>query len=159
MKKRIFAALAAVCLMAGTSAIAQPAQQGRVPKERPTAEQMAQRLTDRMTRELGLNEQQTKQVYDLNLARVRAMEQQRQQMQAARTAEAEKMKGILTTDQFMRWSQMEGPQFGKHRGQKHGGPKACCDDSGKPGKGCCMQGKGGKGPGKGDGKRSGEKQQ
>ena len=36
-------------------------------KERPTAEQMAQRRTERMTEKLNLSEKQSKQLYEVNL--------------------------------------------------------------------------------------------
>lgn len=117
MKKRIIAAFAAICLVAGTGAFAQPAKRSSMPKERPTAEQMAQRMTERMTEKLKLTEAQARQVYDVNLAQAKALETLREQMRTARKAEAEKMKGILTTEQFVEWSQMQGPQYGEHRGK------------------------------------------
>ncbi|MFR6634197.1 MAG: DUF4890 domain-containing protein [Alistipes onderdonkii] len=45
-------------------------------KERPTAEQMAQRKTDRMVEKLNLNEDQSKQLYELNLQEVKDMQAQ-----------------------------------------------------------------------------------
>ena len=54
-----------LCLLAGTSAFAQDRRAPRT-KERPTAEQMAQRKTDRMVEKLNLNEDQSKQLYELN---------------------------------------------------------------------------------------------
>ena len=131
----------ALCLMAGTSAFAQRQNKPDAPKERPTAEQMAQRKTDRMAEQLKLNEAQTKQVYAINLAQVKEMIAQREKMEAARKAEAEKMKSILTTEQFMQWSQMQqqmrkpgqrghGPQSmhkGGKDGRKPGECKANCD--------------------------------
>lgn len=135
MKKKIFAAVTALCLMAGTSVFAQQQNKPDAPKERPTAEQMAQRKTDRMTEQLKLTEAQAKQVYAINLAQIKEMIAQREKMEAARKAEAEKMKSILTTEQFMQWSQMQGPRPGqpgngphmKHKkGPKQGDcPKDC----------------------------------
>ena len=135
MKKKIFAAAMALCLMAGTSAFAQQQNKPEAPKERPTAEQMAQRKTDRMTEQLKLNEAQAKQVYAINLAQVREMIAQREKMEAARKAEAEKMKSILTTEQFVQWSQMQAPRPGQRghgpqmmkKGDRRGGGKECCD--------------------------------
>lgn len=136
MKKKIFAAVTALCLMAGTSVFAQQQNKSDAPKERPTAEQMAQRKTDRMTEQLKLTEAQAKQVYAINLAQIKEMIAQREKMEAARKAEAEKMKSILTTEQFMQWSQMRmpgqrghGPQA-MHKGKdgkKQGECKANCD--------------------------------
>ena len=133
MKKTIFAAAMALCLMAGTSAFAQQKNKPDAPKERPTAEQMAQRKTDRMAEQLKLDEAQTKQVYAINLAQVKEMIAQREKMEAARKAEAEKMKSILTTEQFVQWSQMQAPRPGErgpqmmHKGDRRGGGKECCD--------------------------------
>lgn len=144
MKKMIFAAAMALCLLAGTSVFAQDKKQTMPPKERPTVEQMAQRMNDRMTKELKLNEAQAKQVYELNIQQVKEMQAMREKMRAAKKAEAEKMKSILTTEQFMQWSQMQGPgERGRgsmmHRdGRRDGNRKACCDkpcpEKGKKGK-------------------------
>ena len=124
MKKRIFAAVTALCLMAGTSVFAQQQNKPAAPKERPTAEQMAQRKTDRMTERLKLNEAQAKQVYAINLAQIKEMIAQREKMEAARKAEAEKMKSILTTEQFVQWSQMQQHQMHMQGQRGHGGPQA-----------------------------------
>jgi len=75
MKKRIFAVAMTLCLLAGTSAFAQDRRAPRT-KERPTAEQMAQRKTDRMVEKLNLNEDQSKQLYELNLQEVKDMQAQ-----------------------------------------------------------------------------------
>ncbi|MEI3554033.1 MAG: DUF4890 domain-containing protein [Alistipes senegalensis] len=133
MKKKIFAAVTALCLMAGTSVFAQQQNKPDAPKERPTAEQMAQRKTDRMTEQLKLNEAQAKQVYAINLAQIKEMIAQREKMEAARKAEAEKMKSILTTEQFMQWSQMQQQQQMRMSGQRGHGPQAM-HKGGKDGK-------------------------
>ena len=77
-----------LCLLAGTSAFAQDRRAPRT-KERPTAEQMAQRKTDRMVEKLNLNEDQSKQLYELNLQEVKDMQAQHERMRAARKAKAE----------------------------------------------------------------------
>lgn len=126
MKQRIIAAAAALCLLACPGAFAQnnnPKNGPAAPKERPTVEQMAQRQTERMTKELGLDEAQSKQVYALNLKRIQQMEALRAEMRKNRQAEAEQMKSLLTTDQFVKWSQMQGPMPGAHRGKMQ---KECC---------------------------------
>ena len=91
-----------LCLLAGTSAFAQDRRAPRT-KERPTAEQMAQRKTDRMVEKLNLNEDQSKQLYELNLQEVKDMQAQHERMRAARKAQAEKMQKILTPEQFEQW--------------------------------------------------------
>ena len=136
MKKQIFAAVTALCLMATTTLFAQESKPQAQPKTPPTAEQIAQRQTDRMTERLNLTEEQAKQVYEVNLARVKQMQAMREKMREARKAEADKMKSILTTEQFMEWSQMQGPRPGQQgkaphhmkgkKGPKHGDcPKDC----------------------------------
>lgn len=119
MKQRIVAVAAALCLLAGPGAFAQNKNQknGEMPKERPTVEQMTQHQTERMTKELGLDEAQAKQVYAINLKRNQQMEAFRTEMRKNRQAEAEQMKSVLTTDQFVKWSQMQGPKPGEHRGK------------------------------------------
>lgn len=131
MKKQIFAAVTALCLMAGTSVFAQKQNRAPMPKERPTVEQMAQRMTERMTDQLKLTDAQAKQVYEINLGQIKQMQAQREQMRAARAAEAEKMKSILTTEQFVKWSQMQGPRPGEHHGRMAGRKGSACKD-GKP---------------------------
>ena len=131
MKKRIFAVAAALCLMAGTGAFAQEAKPAAAPKERPTVEQMAQRMTERMQKELKLTDAQAKEVYNLNFQQIKEMQAMREKMQEARKAEAEKMKSILTTEQFMQWSQMQKQQM-RMPGQRGHGPQAM--HKGKDGK-------------------------
>ena len=136
MKKQIFAAVAALCLMATTSLSAQESKPQARPKTPPTAEQIARHQTDRMAERLNLTEEQSKQVYEVNLAQVKRMQAMRKEMREARKAEADKMKSILTTEQFMQWSQMQGPRPGLQgkaphhmkgkKGPKHGDcPKDC----------------------------------
>lgn len=129
MKKKIFAAAVALCLMAGTGAFAQNQNQQRMRRDMPTAEQMAQRKTDRMKEKLNLTEEQTKQVYDYNLQEVKQMQSMREQMRAARQAEAEKMKSILTPEQYKQWTEAQGPKCGRgHEMRKGRGHKgADCD--------------------------------
>lgn len=135
MKKQIFAAATALCLMATTTLFAQESKPQPEPKTPPTAEQIAQHQTERMTEQLKLTDAQAKQVYALNLDQIKQMQAMREQMREARIAQANKMKSILSTEQFMQWSQMQGPHPGqpgnapqmKHRKGPKGGdcPKDC----------------------------------
>ena len=126
---------AALCLMAGTGAFAQEAKPAAAPKERPTVEQMAQRMTERMQKELKLTDAQAKEVFNLNFQQIKEMQAMREKMREARKAEAEKMKSILTTEQFVQWSQMQAPRPGQRghgpqmmkKGDRRGGGKECCD--------------------------------
>lgn len=133
MKKRLFAALAAVCMMAGTSAFAQQAEAPRTKaKQRPTPEQMAQRMTDRMAEKYELTDAQKQQVYDLSLQQVQSMQEHRRQMVAERKASDEKMKGILTDEQYKQWKDDQAKMMrsakhdrdAKHYGKPRGGKKA-----------------------------------
>lgn len=135
MKKQIFAAAMVLCLMATTTLFAQENKPQAEPKTPPTAEQLAQRQTERMTKQLNLSDAQAKQVYEVNLDQIKQMQDIREKMREARMAEADKMKSILSTEQFMQWSQMQGPRPGqpgngphmKHKkGPKQGDcPKDC----------------------------------
>lgn len=131
MKKMIFAAFATLCLVAGTQVYAQ--EQPQQPAERPTAEQMARRMTDRMTERLKLTEAQAEQVYAVNLEQIQAMEAQREAMRKMRSEQAEKMKSVLTTEQFMEWSKMQAPRHDGRRapGMRRGAPDGakCCDNA------------------------------
>ena len=82
MKKRIFAVAAALCLMAGTGAFAQEAKPAAAPKERPTVEQMAQRMTERMQKELKLTDAQAKEVFNLNFQQIKEMQAMREKIRA-----------------------------------------------------------------------------
>lgn len=139
MKKRIFAAMAAVGLVLGSCAFAQNGKPQGERRQMPTAEQMAQRKTDRMKEKLNLTEAQTKQVYAYNLEQIKEMEAQRERMRAARQAEAEKMKSILTPEQYAEWQQMQG-MYGQHkRGAHH--DKSCCGKTGAKNGKCCAKSK------------------
>ena len=108
-----------LCLLAGTSAFAQDRRAPRT-KERPTAEQMAQRKTDRMVEKLNLNEDQSKQLYELNLQEVKDMQ-----------AQHEKMQKILTPEQFEQWKQMQGPKPGMRPGPQMKDGKGCACKEGR----------------------------
>lgn len=60
-----------------------------------------------MTAQLKLTEKQAEQAYEATLERLQADEALREQARAAKMKEAEAMKSILSTEQFMRWSQMQ----------------------------------------------------
>ena len=137
MKQRIFAVAAAFCLLAAPGAFAQNQNRSKsaTPKERPTVEQTARRQTERMTKELGLDEVQAKKVYAINLKRNQQMEAVRTEMQRNRQAEAAEMKSVLTDEQYGKWSQMAGPMPCAHRGKtQKDGKQACCKQNTKCGK-------------------------
>lgn len=140
MKKTIFAAVAVLCLMAGEAVFAQtepaPAS-AAAPKERPTLEQIAQRKTDRMAVRLNLTDAQKKQVYEINLQQLKEMEAQREAMRKAQAARADQMKSILSTEQFVKWAQMQqrpAPKHHRMHGPKAGkpAPEGLCPREGCP---------------------------
>lgn len=143
MKKSIFAVVATLGMMIGTGVCAQNTQQqSRMMKNRPTAEQMAQRQTDRMKEKLALTDAQTKQIYAYNLQQIKEMQTLREQMRTARQAEAAKMKSILTDEQFEKWQEMQGCYKGHGKMQKGDGKAGKCGQNAKKGgKGACCDGK------------------
>lgn len=143
--KKMIVAMAAMMLLIGTGAEAQGRRDG-MHAERPTPEQIAQKRTERMTKELSLNEEQAKQVYDLTFEQAQkgaqqrakaeaAMNERMERMKAAREADAQKMKMILTPEQYAKWEQMQADREKKcqRHGRKHNRdcknecmPKKCC---------------------------------
>lgn len=139
MKKQIFAAFAAVCLMAGTSVLAQQPQKEKT-KECPTAEQMAKRQTERMTEQLKLNDAQAKEVYNYNLERAKQMESKRGEMMDARKADQAKMQKILTPEQFTQWQESQRHMQHMGKGGMKGKSECGKSECGKDKKSCCKGG-------------------
>lgn len=118
MKKRIFAALAACCLLAAPSLHAQrPAHRQR------TAEEMAKYRTERMTEQLKLDDVQQQQIYRINLEFAQQMRQLHASRRsatdsAARTNDRERMRELqesydaqmkknLSREQYRQWSEQQ----------------------------------------------------
>lgn len=153
MKTVLVAAFLAVSMVCGASAqnnADRPCQDNRCDKmTQMTPEQMAERRTEKLTRELSLNEAQARQVYQLNLKEAQAAAQQhkealarREQMMAKwKTYQAERdaqMKKVLTAEQYTKWSEMqqkmrECPR-GHYKGRKwqrgEGRMQECCGQNG-----------------------------
>lgn len=141
MKKYMFVVAATLGMMIGTGAFAQQPQQRnrKGAGERPTAEQMARQKSDRMKKQLALNDEQTQQLYNYHLQQFREMQTrheaimaeqaakraeleaarnvQREKMKALRQAEADRMKSILTPEQFDKWQQLRQQAPRGRRGQ------------------------------------------
>lgn len=117
--KTMMTALTALLLTVATSVFAGETEKKMAPKERPTVEQMARKATERMTSQLKLTDEQAEQVYGAVLERMRATAVLREQERAVKSAEAEKMKSVLSTEQFMRWTESQAPH-GRHHGAHHG---------------------------------------
>ena len=103
MKKLIVAAL----LVVGLTTYAQE-KEGRIPgKEKLTSEQKVNLQVKKMTKYLGLNETQTKEIRVLVTKEVEKREAKIEEMKAQRKAEqaavSSDMKKILTPEQYAKW--------------------------------------------------------
>lgn len=126
MKKKIFVIAATLSLICVTGVLAQEPAAPATPPTPPTPEQMAQAKTKRLTERLNLTEDQASKVYDACLKQSKEQQALFEKMSALHKEQAEKMKSILTTEQFMQWSQMQRPGAMGPRGRQHEGcPKAC----------------------------------
>ncbi|MEG1622250.1 MAG: DUF4890 domain-containing protein [Alistipes sp.] len=117
MKKRLFIVLSAAMLFIGMGVMAQEVKKNDQSTERITAEQIAQKRTDRMTKELSLTEAQRTQVYAVALQQAQKMVQHRAKAEAMGTQRAEKVKvakeayglqmqKILTPEQYKKWQEI-----------------------------------------------------
>ena len=92
--------------MVGSVAFAQQSE-GRERGERPTAEQIAKRQTDRMKKALSLDEKQYAKLYKLNLKQAkRQAKMWRKSFEQQRAFKAD-VKLILTAEQFAKYEQGE----------------------------------------------------
>jgi len=108
MKKLILAALAVFVL-------ASPAWSQREHKQH-NPEKMAQKMTDKMAEKLDLTEDQKTKVLEANTEYANAMKDSREEMKALKEAHREKLKGILTDEQFAKLD--EGMKRRKKRMQE-----------------------------------------
>ncbi|MFC6224819.1 DUF4890 domain-containing protein [Hymenobacter artigasi] len=140
MKKFLFPLLAAFALTVGTAAAQTTtpndagAMQGRG-RQQGSPDEMAKRQADRMTKELGLNTDQTAKVQQIMLARDQEMQamrgqgrdagnrdQMREQMQAGRAKYDAQFKGVLTADQYNKYTTMQADRKNRGGGPEMGGP-------------------------------------
>lgn len=150
MKKSIFAAVTAVMIAVSASAFAQNGDTDVTKRQKPTAEQMAQRRTERMTKELNLTDEQAKQVYKFNYDMItehaRRRDAKQADMETAHQKADARLQKILTPEQYAAWQAKVGKQrecYGKAQGQhggwkgrgecrkgRHGAGKNCSDSAG-----------------------------
>jgi|SRR5690554_4507953 len=101
--KKLLLIIAAFCFLN----LSAEAQQERKTRERMTPEKVAERLTERMTKELDLSEEQKKEVYALHLEnaskRTQEMKEKREKMKANHIAQQEKFEAILSPEQKAAW--------------------------------------------------------
>lgn len=139
MKKILFAAVA---LIFSVSMFAQAPQRGEHREFKP--EEMATRMADGMKKELNLNDEQYKSVYNLYLKRGEEMkarrdkgqqgqqvdrEARREEMKKNQEAMNAKLKKILTPEQYTKYEEMLKKQQ-QRRGQ--GGPRGPQGRQGMP---------------------------
>ena len=99
MKKLIVAAL----LVVGLTTYAQEKEGRRAGKEKLTSEQKVNLQVKKMTKDLDLNEKQTKDVRALVTKQVEKREDIKAQIQAEKEAVTVEMKKILTAEQYAKW--------------------------------------------------------
>ncbi|MCH6199047.1 DUF4890 domain-containing protein [Aquiflexum sp. LQ15W] len=119
MKKLLM--IAAIFTMTFAGAFAQRGQggsKGGQQRESLTAEQRAEKMTTRMTEELGLSEDQKQKIYKINLenaqkreAQRAAMEEDRKakrtEMQTQNQAQNKQIEAILTPEQKTKWEEVK----------------------------------------------------
>ena len=95
--------LLAVCLLCGLVCTqAQEQEKKQLPREVPSPEKAARKMTDRMKEELQLTDKQYDKLYKLNL---------KEQQEHFAT---KKIRKILTTEQYAKWQEMRQPQEPPH---------------------------------------------
>ncbi len=99
MKKLIVAAL----LVVGLTTYAQEKEGRRAGREKLTSEQKVNLQVKKMTKDLDLNEKQTKEVRALVTKEVEKREAIKIQIQAEKEAVSVEMKKILTPEQYAKW--------------------------------------------------------
>ena len=99
MKKLIVAAL----LVVGLTTYAQEKEGRRAGREKLTSKQKVDLQVKKMTKDLDLNEKQTKDVRALVSKQVEKREAIKIQMQAEKEAVSVEMKKILTAEQYAKW--------------------------------------------------------
>lgn len=129
MKKLLM--IAALFTMTFAGAFAQRGQ-GSQQKEPMTPEQRAEKMTMKMTEELGLSEDQKQKIYQINLENAEkrqvqreAMEEERkakrEEMQAQTKAQNEQIVAILTPEQKTKWEEVKKENRKEIRGGTRGG--------------------------------------
>ena len=121
MKKFVLAALAMVF---SVTLFAQAPQRGERREFKP--EEMATRMADGMKKELNLNDEQYKSVYNLYLKRDR--EARREEMKKQQEAMNAELKKVLTKEQYTKYEEM----LKKQQRQRQGGPRGPQGGQGMP---------------------------
>ena len=141
MKKFLFPLLAVFALTVGTAAAQTTTpdantggMQGRgYGRMQGTPDEMAKRQTERLTKELGLNADQSTKVQAIMLARTQEMQamrgqardggnrdQMREQMQANRAKYDAQFKEVLTADQYTKFTALQADRMNRGGGMRSG---------------------------------------
>ncbi|OGX90091.1 hypothetical protein [Hymenobacter coccineus] len=140
MKKYLFPLLAAFALTAGAANAQTTPQNGG---GRPSPEQMAARQSERITKQLGLNADQTTKVQQIMAARDQEMQgmrgqmqggtatrgQMRDQMVAGRAKYDDQFKAVLTPDQYTKYTAMQADRMQRGPGRGMGPRRGMAQDS------------------------------
>lgn len=126
MRKSFFIAMMSMAVLFTTSIYAQsPAPHHPMGRQKPNPEQIAQRMTERMSEELQLSPEQSEKLYELNLNRIKKHQADKQahheQMQADRAKSDESLQQILTPEQYAEWQKIKAERK-EHRGRAEGQP-------------------------------------
>ncbi|TNE79673.1 MAG: hypothetical protein EP332_10075 [Bacteroidetes bacterium] len=135
MKKLLLIALA----LFGTMSV-QAHIQDSTKKEKPTAEQKAEKLTKRMKKQLELSDSQVIQVKAINLEHIKALETlkasdtkgeaRKTQKEALKTSYLGKLEKVLTADQMTKFKANMEKAKEKHKKHKGKGKHKRGDNSG-----------------------------
>lgn len=109
------------------SAYAQMPDQGQRPQRQQfSAENMAKMQTEQMAQSLKLTDEQTQELYQLNLAnanaQIKQMEEMRKRQQTREAAYDEAIKLILDESQYKKWAKQKQQQQQNRMNRGMGGP-------------------------------------
>ena len=107
----MFAAMVAAVMMIGTAAAQTEQNNDGQECKKMTAEQMAKMQTELMTQKLGLSQRQQRKLYDYDIKRFNELQKKAEThhnaMESARKEHGEKMKKILSPEQYRMWVEMQ----------------------------------------------------
>ena len=117
-----------ILFIAGQTVTAQDFKKDRVKK---TPEERARLHTDKMTKKLGLTDDQAKQVYDIIYSQATQMESLRNNSEITKEARKEqkkaifrdtdsKLQGVFSKDQTEKWNKWKEKKKEKHMNKKKG---------------------------------------
>ncbi len=127
--------LLAILLMVGAEAVAQN-RGGGERRPMPTAEEMAERKTGKMTEKLGLSPEQAARVGELNRQQAERRRAHRETMRQEQEAHQAALREVLTPEQYARWEQIS-QRRGRGQSPEMGQDSCCQRREGHRRGGCC----------------------